>query len=109
MAARKQNPTSPRSLRTPGDYYEVRAGAYIWTVGSETAVAIGRQLERRWRPRWLKFVDLHGARVWVRLDTVYHVAECTELQRSEERDFEFMLEKEHSDAYKRHHSDCDSE
>ena len=109
MAGYRQYPTSPKGVRAPGDFYEIRSEFRSWHVSTETAVRISRELERRWRPRWIKFVDLHGARVWVRGDTVFHLAESTGLQRMQETDFDFALRREDNEAYRRHHPECESE
>jgi hypothetical protein len=108
MAGHRQNGKAPNGLRAPGSYYEIRAEFQSWDISVETAVRIGEQLERRWRPRWIKFVDLHGARVWVRGNTVFHLAESTELQRVRQRDFNFMLSRERSADDERYYPDCDS-
>src|SRR5688500_14888979 len=94
MAAYRRNGEAAKKLGTPGDYYEVRAGCFTWYVSAETAVRIGEQLDRRWRPRWIKFADLHAGRGGVRADSVYHLAECTERQRLQEREFDQMLDRE---------------
>jgi hypothetical protein len=108
MAGHRQNPTSPRGVRAPGDFYEIRGEFRTWYISTETAVRISRALERRWRPRWIKFVDLHGARVWVRGDSVFHLAESTGLKRMQEHDFDFALIRENDVAYRRHNPECDS-
>jgi hypothetical protein len=109
MAGQRQNGQTPGKVAAPGDFYEIRAEFLTWYISVETAVRIGRQLDRRWRPRWIKFVDLHGSRVWVRADTVFHLAESTGLQRQRDGDFEFMLGRERTVADERRYNDCDSE
>ena len=109
MAAHRQNEQSPQGVRAAGDFYEIRAEFRSWYISTETAVRISDQLDRRWRPRWIKFVDVHGARVWVRGDSVFHLAESTGLQRLRELELDFMLEKERDDDYHRRHSGCDSD
>ena len=66
MAWHRQKQTSPRGVRPAGDFYEIRGEFRSWHISVETAARISEQLERRWRPRWIKFVDLPGGRVWVR-------------------------------------------
>jgi len=77
-----------------GDYYVVVSEWGTWYVAPETAARIGRTLERRWRPRWMKFVDLSGSRVWVRTANVESITESTETQRSRDREFHFLRRKE---------------
>lgn len=94
---------------TPGNYYEVKGEFYTWYVSAETAVEIGKQLERRWRPRWIKFVDLHGARVWARGDSIFHLTESTERQRFRQRELSFMLSKERQAEDKLRYPACDDD
>ena len=78
----------------PGDYYEVITEFSVWYVSGETAARIGRALERRWRPRWIKFVDLSGSRAWIRADRIESVSESTERQRTSDREFQYLRRKE---------------
>jgi len=77
-----------------GDFYVVVSEWGTWYVAPETAVRIGRALDRRWRPRWMKFVDVSGARVWVRADSIESVYESTERVRSRDREFHYRRRKE---------------
>lgn len=90
----KQKQETPEEPPGPGDYYLVVAHYASWYVSPETAARIGRQLDRRWRPRWLKFQDLSGSRAWVRTDSVECVTESTEVQRTGDRQFHYLLRKE---------------
>jgi hypothetical protein len=90
----KQKEESPEQRFGPGDYYEVVSRYGNWYVSPETAARIGRVLDRHWRPRWLKFVDINGARAWVRTDTIEYVNESTERQRTGSRAFDYLLHKE---------------
>ena len=84
----------PREEPKFGDFWtnEVRCDTYY--VSAETAVRVGALLERFWRPRWTKFVDLNGRRVWVRTDLVEGIHESTEAQRSRNRAFDYARRKE---------------
>lgn len=90
----KQKQETPEERPGPGDYYMVVAQYSSWYVSPETAARIGRQLDRRFRPRWLKFQDLSGSRAWVRTDSVECVTESTERQRTGDRQFHYLLRKE---------------
>jgi hypothetical protein len=81
-------------MRGPGDYYVVNATFCTWFVSPETARRIGDVLDRRWRPRWTRFVDVTGARAWVRTDTILSVSESTATQRERYRAFHDGLRRE---------------
>jgi hypothetical protein len=91
----KEKEETPEERHGPGDYYEVVSQYGSWYVSPETAARVGRMLDRRWRPRWLKFVDLHGARTWVRTDAIEYVCESTETHRTNDRKFHYLRRKEH--------------
>jgi hypothetical protein len=94
MNTLKQKEETPERPSGPGDYYEVVSQYGTWFVTPETAARIGRELDRRWRPRWIKFVDIAGGRAWVRTDTIESVVESTELQRTGDRRFHYLRRKE---------------
>ena len=77
-----------------GDYFTVETRSGTYYVSPETARRIGRVLERFWRPRWLKFVDLNGGRVWVLTAGVEAVIESSETQRSRDREFHYAKRQE---------------
>lgn len=73
-----------------------RFEADFWTIGvecgylyvtRETAEDVMRQLNRFWRPRWLRFTDIFGSTVVIRSQEVQGVYECTGEQRALEREF----------------------
>lgn len=85
----------PREERPDsGDYFVVASEWGTWYVTPETAERIGRVLDGRRRPRWLRFVDVSGSRVWVRLRRVESVYESTGLVREREREFHYLRRKE---------------
>lgn len=90
----KQRQETPDEWTGPGDYFLVVAQYSTWYVSPQTAARIGRVLDRRFRPRWLKFQDLSGSRAWVRTSSVECVMESTERQRTEDRQFHYLLRKE---------------
>jgi hypothetical protein len=82
----------------PGDYYVIVSQYETWYVSPETAARVGRVLDRRWaRPRWVKFVDLSGSRVWLRADHVESVVESTERTRARDRELQYRRRKEERD------------
>lgn len=91
----KQKDQAPDGRPGPGEYYELGGQYGTWYVSPETAARIGRLLDRRWlRPRWIKFVDLHGGRAWVRMDAIEFLTESTERHRTGNRAFDYLLRKE---------------
>jgi hypothetical protein len=94
MKSLKQKEETPEQRPGPGDYYEVVARYNTWYVSARTAARMGRALDRRWRPRWMKFVDVTGSRAWVRTDSIDCISESTERQRTSERQFQYLRRKE---------------
>lgn len=94
MRKLKERTEDEEEPETAGEYFmvETRSGCY-W-VSAVTAAEIGRQLSRRWPPRWLRFVDHTGSRTWVRTSTVEAVCESTEAQRSRDRAFRRACNRE---------------
>jgi hypothetical protein len=90
----KKKAETPAPHHGPGDYYELICRYNTWYVSAQTAERIGRALDRRWRPRWIKFVDLNGSRAWVRTIAIESINESTERQRDADRDFQYLRRKE---------------
>jgi hypothetical protein len=90
----RQRAETPDKRPGPGDYYELSSRWGTWYVSPETAARIGRALDRGRPKKWLKFVDLNGSRAWVRANRVESIVESTELQRTSERDFQYLRRKE---------------
>ncbi len=90
----KEKARNPDEAETAGDYYVVETRSGFYWVTAETARRIGAQLDRRWPPRWIKFVDNTGARTWLRTSIVECVHESTEAQRSRERTFRRACHRE---------------
>ena len=84
----------PEEELPAGDYFVVVTRFDSYYVTAEMAARLGRSLDRLWRPRWLKFVDRHGARAWVRTSAVESIHESTELQRAGDRTFNRALRRE---------------
>ena len=81
-----------------GEFYIVVSQSGTWYVSPETAGRIGASLDRRLRPRWIKFVDVYGARVWLRTAGVESVFESTERIRARSREFHLAWQSEGEDA-----------
>lgn len=75
------------------DHFTIEGAAGFFYVTHDTAADVVRQLTRRWPPRWVGFVELHGARVRVRSRDNNCISE-TAHQRQLERDFTRALRRE---------------
>lgn len=79
----------------PGDFYIIETADGRWTISSETAVEIGRRLDRWWDLRpWIKFQALAGYRVWLRKSLIESIIESTELSRARSRELEHLQRQE---------------
>ena len=96
----KQKEETPEERSGPGDYYEVASQIGSWYVSAETAARVGGELDRRWRPVWIKFVDLHGGRVWLRSKSIEYICESTETHRTGDREFAYLRRKEDRREYR---------
>ncbi|HKP74664.1 MAG TPA: hypothetical protein VJT67_03940, partial [Longimicrobiaceae bacterium] len=85
---------SPRGDPRPGDYYIIETHLDMYFVDDETAVRVGAVLTRRFRPRWTRFVDLWGRRVWVRTEKIEAISESTGAQRERDRAFRYAQRRE---------------
>jgi DNA-nicking Smr family endonuclease len=70
------------------EYFVIRVGHMGYAVSGATAAEVMRLISRRWPPRWIGFVDLHGARVRIRSRLITMIHESTAIHRQRERDFE---------------------
>lgn len=94
METRTKKDQQPEGPRPVGDYYVVNSRYDTYYVSSETARRVGACLERAWRPRWVKFVDLNGGRVWLRTASIESISESTEDARSRDREFQYARRQE---------------
>jgi hypothetical protein len=53
-----------------GDYFVLDTRGDWFYVDAATAARISRAMDRRWLQRWVKFVDLTGARIWLRTSVI---------------------------------------
>jgi hypothetical protein len=80
-----------------GDYFVVSTADGWYYVDYATAARLSRQLDRRWTPAWVKFVDLSGSRVWLRSRIVESIRESTGRFRAADREFHYRRRKEDRD------------
>jgi hypothetical protein len=59
------------------EYFLVDAPPAIWMVSAASARVIERELDRWPKPRWLRFVDILGARIRVRTAWVKSIQQST--------------------------------
>jgi hypothetical protein len=75
-------------------YFVVSGDCCTWYVSTTMARFIEQCLDARPRPKWVKFVDLTGARVRLRARQIEYVCQCTADQRAAERAFFRSLKRE---------------
>lgn len=97
MQTRQKQDMHEQQPPRAGDYYIVSTEDGWYFVNADTAARISRVLEARWPPRWVRFVDLTGARVWVRTRLVESLRESTERNRERDREFGYLRRKEERD------------
>ncbi|HYJ81149.1 MAG TPA: hypothetical protein VEW03_16160 [Longimicrobiaceae bacterium] len=90
----QQERQRPEEEPRVGDFYTVNSRYDSYFVSPETARRLGACLDRPWRPRWVKFVDVNGGRVWLRTASIESIAESTELQRADCRAFDYARRRE---------------
>lgn len=91
---RQKQEHAEREQPNAGDYFVVDTRREWFYVDAATAVRLSCALERRWLARWVKFVDLTGARVWLRTSVIEAIRESTERQRARDREFHYLQRKE---------------
>lgn len=91
---RQKQEQAGREQPSAGDYFVVDTRRDWFYVDAATASRLSRALERRWLPRWIKFVDINGARVWLRTSVIEGIRESTERQRARDREFQYLQRKE---------------
>ncbi len=84
----------PEEARSGTDCWIVSGAFGCYYVDAGAAAAVERVLDRRFRPRWLVFRDVHGSSVRVRTREVEVVREFTAAQRRKGRRFHDALQKE---------------
>jgi hypothetical protein len=77
-----------------GDYFVVSGDCCTWYVSTEMARFIEACLDVVPPPRWVKFVDLTGARIRLRARLIDSISQCTAEQRASERAFHRGLNQE---------------
>jgi hypothetical protein len=94
MKTRQKAQHSGHEQPRAGDYFVLDTRGDWFYVDAPTAARISRALDRRWLQRWVKFVDLTGARTWLRTSVIEAIRESTEHQRARDREFQYLRRKE---------------
>jgi hypothetical protein len=76
------------------DHFVVSADCSTWCVSTEMARFIEACLEADPAPRWVKFVDLTGARIRLRARLIDSISQSTAEQRASERALQRRLRRE---------------
>lgn len=76
------------------DYFVVCSHNAHWVVSLEMARFVEGCLDRRPPPRWVRFVDLSGARIRLRSERIESVEQCTAEQRAVRRALERSAHEE---------------
>ncbi|MGH7567132.1 MAG: hypothetical protein ACREK2_09905 [Gemmatimonadota bacterium] len=85
----------PEEERPPAsEFFVVAAKMELFHVSRETAERLLAKLADGKPPRWLRFTDVHGSRVTLRGVLIEYVRECTESQRTAEREFDRARRRE---------------
>ena len=77
-----------------GDYFVVSGDCDTWYVSTEMARLIEACLDAEPAPRWVRFVDLTGARIRLRSRLIESISQSTADQRASERAFHRTLNRE---------------
>lgn len=86
----EENPREP----TAGDYFLVVGEFSTWYISTEMARHIEGCIDARKPRAWVKFVDLTGARVRLRIRQIESIIQCSAEQRANEREFFRALKRE---------------
>ena len=78
-----------------GDFFVVSTEWDNWCVSTEMARHIDETLDADPLPRWITFVDLTGARVRVKADSIESLTQRSAQQRAVTRAFERLAKDEH--------------
>jgi hypothetical protein len=91
----KQQQSEPEEpTRGAGDYFVVSGDCGVWYISTEMARFVEASLDAVPPARWVKFVDLTGARVCLRTREIGCVYQSTAGQREAERAFGRALNQE---------------
>ena len=79
---------------TAGDYFLVSGDCCTWCVSTEMARLIEAHLDAEPPARWVRFVDLTGARIRLRTRLIESITQSAADQRASRRAFHRLLDRE---------------
>jgi hypothetical protein len=94
MSSQLQEEGATPQARISTDYFVVAGEFCTWYVSTEMARFIESCLDVRRPAEWVKFVDLAGARVRLRVRNIAYLAQCTAEQRAFQRLLYRALDRE---------------
>lgn len=87
-----------REEKRYSDYFVLDIGSFSsWMISREMAAFVERELDRWPRPRWIKFVDVAGARVRLRSELIRSLRQSSAEIRDEYRRFSRERDEESKD------------
>lgn len=90
----KEKEEGDREPEGPGTYFCVATRSGTWYVSTAMARHIETCLDAEPRPAWIRFVDLSGASVRVRVRDLEYLNQSTPEQRALEREFNRAMSRE---------------
>lgn len=90
----KEKEEGDRESEGPGTYFCVATRCGTWYVSTAMARHIEACLDAELRPAWIRFVDLTGARIRVRVRDLEYLNQSTPEQRALEREFNRAMSRE---------------
>jgi hypothetical protein len=91
---------------TGGEFFVVSGESSTWYVSTPMARFIEQCLDADPRPKWVRFVDLTGARIRLRTRQIDYICQCTPDQRAAERAFFRSLKQERKSDSSYGENDC---
>lgn len=90
---REEGAGTPQA-RFSTDYFVIAGEFCTWYVSTEMARFIESCLDARRPAKWVRFVDLAGARVRLRVRQIEYIYQCTAEQRAFQRKLYRALDRE---------------
>ncbi len=79
------------------EYFVLESGAGDWSISRNMAAFVETELDRWPRPRWIRFIDVTGASVRLRVDLIRALRQSSPAIRGEWRRFKAERQQEAPD------------